>query len=94
MINRIKKLFLVNTPEGGVRLSKDMVGNTVVLVSSLLVAVGGVGQAIAGAEAAAITGGIMAISNIMLRFNSDGGVIKARETSKLTDDDNEGWGVG
>lgn len=93
-MGRLKDLFVVQNEDGTTRLSEAMITNVVMLASSTLVAVGGVGQAIAGAEQAAITGGIYAIWNIGVRWRSKGGTIKAKTDKKgwIRDDDN-GWGV-
>jgi len=86
---RLKDLFIVNTPEGGTRLSESMITNTVVLISSALVAVGGVGQAVAGAEITAITAGLMAVGNVVIRLRSQGGTIKAKDKKEWHQDDND-----
>lgn len=87
--DRLKDLFIVNKPDGGTRLSEAMITNTVVLISSALVAIGGVGQAVAGAEVTAITAGIMAVGNVVIRLRSQGGTIKVKEKS-----DNSEWFEG
>jgi len=92
-MGRMKDLFIVEKPEGGTRLSEAMITNVVMLVSSALVAAGGVGQAIAGAEQAAIVGGIYAIWNIGVRWRSKGGTIKAKDDGWRSGDDDSGMGI-
>lgn len=93
--DRLKDMFIVNTPDGGTRVSQSMVTNTVVLTSSILIAIGGVGQAITNLENEAITAGVVALGGIILRLTSKGGTIKARQdgSSGPTEDTSE-WFEG